>query len=233
MNAAARRFASPYARKLAQERGISLANLEGTGPSGRIVAADILSMVPPAPGQSSILSAAEPTIGSPAQPAGIVGAIATEVRIGRALDLIDQIAAAGCPNLRLNTLVLRAATLALRLRAAEGSIALEADGSGPSALDILEAAGLSVGVLQRRLEATASGPLSEGILSIRRMPRSGIRALSTPLVQGYRMRLTISEDKGTAEFLLCFNAREVKEEEAIGLLAEIRDALQTPLRLFV
>jgi hypothetical protein len=47
------------------------------------------------------------------------------------------------------------------------------------------------------------------------------------------MRLTISEDKGTAEFLLCFNAREVKEEEAIGLLAEIRDALQTPLRLFV
>eukprot|EP00057_Strongylocentrotus_purpuratus_P020137 XP_011674611.1 PREDICTED: uncharacterized protein LOC754606 [Strongylocentrotus purpuratus] len=39
-------FASPLARKLAAERGININTLQGTGPAGRIVKADIESYVP-------------------------------------------------------------------------------------------------------------------------------------------------------------------------------------------
>ncbi|CAG8676972.1 16353_t:CDS:2, partial [Cetraspora pellucida] len=41
-------LASPVARKLAAERGISLDKVAGTGPKNRIVKADILNFVPPA-----------------------------------------------------------------------------------------------------------------------------------------------------------------------------------------
>ena len=40
MNAPARTLASPYARRLARERGVALGSLVGSGPNGRIVAAD-------------------------------------------------------------------------------------------------------------------------------------------------------------------------------------------------
>ncbi len=39
--------ASPLARKLAEERGVDLATLDGTGPGGRIVAADVENAPPP------------------------------------------------------------------------------------------------------------------------------------------------------------------------------------------
>jgi pyruvate/2-oxoglutarate dehydrogenase complex dihydrolipoamide acyltransferase (E2) component len=43
MMAADRIIASPYARKLARERGIALPDVSAGGPVGRIVAADILA----------------------------------------------------------------------------------------------------------------------------------------------------------------------------------------------
>ena len=36
--------ASPYARRIARDRGLELASLRGTGPGGRIVAADVVSV---------------------------------------------------------------------------------------------------------------------------------------------------------------------------------------------
>nr|XP_054761104.1 dihydrolipoyllysine-residue acetyltransferase component of pyruvate dehydrogenase complex, mitochondrial-like [Lytechinus pictus] len=53
-------FASPLARKLAAERGINLNSLQGTGPGGRIVKADIESYVP---GAAVPMSAAVPGAG--------------------------------------------------------------------------------------------------------------------------------------------------------------------------
>ncbi|MCA9307425.1 MAG: pyruvate dehydrogenase complex dihydrolipoamide acetyltransferase [Phycisphaerales bacterium] len=41
MNGGARVFASPLAKKIASEKGIDLATIEGTGPSGRIVKKDV------------------------------------------------------------------------------------------------------------------------------------------------------------------------------------------------
>ena len=43
MDAGDRVFASPLARRLAQERGITLAHVRGTGPNGRIIADDVLA----------------------------------------------------------------------------------------------------------------------------------------------------------------------------------------------
>jgi len=37
--------ASPYARKLAREAGIDIAHASGSGPSGRIVAADVQQLI--------------------------------------------------------------------------------------------------------------------------------------------------------------------------------------------
>ena len=48
----ARIFASPLARRIAQERGIDLAALKGSGPHGRIVLADVASAQPGAPAAS-------------------------------------------------------------------------------------------------------------------------------------------------------------------------------------
>ena len=38
-----RQHASPYARRLAQEKGVDLSNVKGSGPGGRIMAADIVT----------------------------------------------------------------------------------------------------------------------------------------------------------------------------------------------
>jgi len=48
------RLASPKARKLAQERGIDLDSLTGSGPNGAIVAADIQAPAPPALAQAAV-----------------------------------------------------------------------------------------------------------------------------------------------------------------------------------
>ena len=42
--------ASPVAKRLAEERGIDLSRIEGTGPGGRITKADVLAVEPPARG---------------------------------------------------------------------------------------------------------------------------------------------------------------------------------------
>jgi pyruvate dehydrogenase E2 component (dihydrolipoamide acetyltransferase) len=66
-------FASPLARRMAQQAGLDLSRVNGSGPHGRIVKADIDAAlargVPAAPGAP----AAKPTPGAPAPAAPIVG----------------------------------------------------------------------------------------------------------------------------------------------------------------
>lgn len=54
-------FASPLAKKIAEEKGISLGSIQGTGPSGRIVKEDILAAE-----KSGVTSASASAIGSTA-----------------------------------------------------------------------------------------------------------------------------------------------------------------------
>lgn len=54
-----RTVASPLARKLASEQGYDLSLIAGTGPGGRVVAADVLTYTPAAPAMESAVPTAE------------------------------------------------------------------------------------------------------------------------------------------------------------------------------
>jgi pyruvate dehydrogenase E2 component (dihydrolipoamide acetyltransferase) len=60
---------SPYAKKLAAEKGVDLATLAGTGPGGRIVSADVLSAKAP-PAAPAARSSAPAAVAIPPTPAG-------------------------------------------------------------------------------------------------------------------------------------------------------------------
>ena len=65
----ARLIASPYAKKLAAEAGVSLAGVGGSGPSGRIVAADVHQLIASG-GAAPAAAAFAGAGGAPAVPAG-------------------------------------------------------------------------------------------------------------------------------------------------------------------
>lgn len=70
--------ASPYAKKLAAEAGISLSALAGTGPGGRVVAADVKEYKPPAAAAAPV---AAPVVAQ-AAPASAASAAFADARSG-------------------------------------------------------------------------------------------------------------------------------------------------------
>ncbi len=60
-----RLFASPNARRVARERGVDVAALNGTGPGGRIITADVLDAAAAAPGSAPAGPGPAPTVVSP------------------------------------------------------------------------------------------------------------------------------------------------------------------------
>ena len=78
----ARIFASPLARRIAADKGIDLASLQGTGPKGRIVKADVLGAKPSAaaPATTPAPAAAAPATAMPSSPSAYMVAKAYEGR---------------------------------------------------------------------------------------------------------------------------------------------------------
>ena len=72
--AGARVFASPLARRIAAEKGLDLSNVQGSGPHGRIVRADVESAKPVA----AVAAAAAPAAAKPA-PAAMASGPSTDV----------------------------------------------------------------------------------------------------------------------------------------------------------
>jgi pyruvate dehydrogenase E2 component (dihydrolipoamide acetyltransferase) len=70
---AARIKASPYVRKLAHERGLSLRGVKGSGPNGRIIARDLEGLPAPALQAAAAVApqAAAPVAAAPAAPAAL------------------------------------------------------------------------------------------------------------------------------------------------------------------
>ena len=68
--------ASPLARRLAEQRGIDLSGLQGTGPGGRIVKADLESGASKAPAAQPAAAAAPAPAAAPAAPAPVAAAAA-------------------------------------------------------------------------------------------------------------------------------------------------------------
>src|ERR1700750_3399272 len=97
---------SPYARRLARERSIPLETLSGSGPAGRILAADVTGFVPvaaPAISSDIVAPAAEPSIA-----ASRIAAFATSVAFGALRDLLTALESSG-KAFDIDDILLRAA----------------------------------------------------------------------------------------------------------------------------
>jgi hypothetical protein len=233
MTAAARRPASPYARRLARERGLSLTAVTGSGPGGRIVAADIASF-----GTAPAIAAGT----APLPAAATVSAFAVTVGLGAVQKLLADLGGAALP-VNVDDLLLRAAALALEaVPAAPGGaapvVAWESGGGADRRLTKIANAHLGlVSALHGRLAAGLAAPAETdaggAALSVRRIVQSGVRATALPLLGGCAMRLAVAADDSTAaaECLLAFDAGRIGEDDAAAFLARFRDGLEAPLRL--
>ena len=232
MTAAVRRHASPYARRLARERGIGLTILSGSGPGGRIVAADVEAFVARPP-------VAQSTRAAQSQ----VSAFAATLDLRTILGLLADFGAAKVA-VSLDAMLLRAAALALE--AVPASRPSDSDGASDIGIN-WEVAGRDrsgdiaftnphqglVGGIETRLRAAAESESGKvAALSLRHVAQAGVRPTVMPLLGDIAMRLVVVTDgEGPAECLLCFDESRIGEDAAADLLARFRDGLQYPLRL--
>tara|TARA_R110002126_G_scaffold291674_1_gene455150 strand:- start:29257 stop:29955 length:699 start_codon:yes stop_codon:yes gene_type:complete len=225
---AGRVIASPYARRLAGERSIALEALSGSGPAGRIVAADILSFV--APPTSSMVAAQN------VAPCAIAATIGLE----NVYELLSQLCAAG-GSFELVDLALRAAECARaevfagRANLHEG-VALEIGLSKARRQRVFaNATGMSLTQLhQNRVENGAGDEAEEpALLSLRIAEAQKFRMVAMPLLQGRAMRLAIDYGRVNAECTLFFDAVQIEEEDAVAFLVHFTAGIEAPLRLLV
>ncbi len=218
-----RRAISPYARRLARERGLSLEALRGTGPNGRIVAADIAACTarPPAP-----VAASGPQ----------ASALGTTIQLATLMQLLAGFADADTP-FTLEDVVLRAAGCALddvpeTTSLAGAPVALEQKRAQLVFADIRKG---SLGPLRARRLAAIEGGADQSsepaALSLKLLTASDIRPVMMPLLPGRAMRLVLAAGPTTGECLLSFDAAVVSEDAATEFLTRFKAYLELPLRL--
>lgn len=227
--ALARRPATPYARRLGREQGLDLSSIAGSGPHGRIVAADVMAYVAPAAAAAVAAGAAGPA----------VSAFAVTVDLTNTQKLLADFGAAGL-GVTLDALLVRSAALALEAaseaRTEAGiSIGWESGTAVESRETVIADAhlGLLSGVFARLGDHSSEDMTANAMLSMRRIAQTGVRPVAMPLLPGRARRLIVSAgaNAAMADCLLCFDATTVAEDAAAELLARFRDGLETPLRL--
>ena len=218
-----RRAISPYARRLARERGLSLDVLKGSGPNGRIVAADIAAF-------TSLPSAPMPASGPQAS------AVGATIHLATLMQLLAGFADADTP-FTLDDVVLRAAGCALddvpeTTSLAGAPVALEQKRAQLVFADIRKG---SLGPLRaRRLAAIEAGgdqSVEPAALSLKLLAASEIRPVMMPLLPGRAMRLVLAAGPSSSECLLSFDANVVSEDTATEFLTRFKAYLELPLRL--
>ena len=229
---------SPYARRLARERGLPLEALRGSGPGGRILAADVLDFVPVAPAvrpPAAVAPAAAPSVA-----ASSIAAFATLIALGALHELLTALESSG-RVFDIDDILLRAAGRAFAdntdiARGGDVSVALELAGRQVVFAIVPEIPLTSVRAT--RLAALADNRDDSGrpaALSLRLLPASDIRLVMMPLLTGRAMRLTVAlnTEGNHAECLLVADAATVDEAAAAVWLAALKSAIENPLRLFV
>ncbi|MBZ9938419.1 E3 binding domain-containing protein [Mesorhizobium sp. BR1-1-16] len=239
--------ASPYARRLARERGISLAGRRGSGPNGRIVAADLAAMVLPA----AVAAPAEPPAAAPpvvsqaelaqvspapmkeAAPQRSISGFATGLDLSLLRALLPTIVDVA-PDVTIDDLVLKAIGRALRVAdlpvetidwrdkaAAVQAIIPRADGLAPS----------RIAALRSGTETDAARGAS---IIVSRIRQDGLRPVTAALDPNVPIRLTLAvAEADIAEALIVFDEAEITDAAAAQFLAALRDCLAVPLRLLV
>lgn len=257
---AGRVIASPYAWRLARERGIDLGALPGRGPGGRILAADVIAADPvadglptelvpdPVPGLVTGLAAGQragesvvvgpvpaPPEVSEQHPAPVgvpQAAIAGTLPLAGLADLVARIAATGA-TLTLDDAMLRATALALQaagIASGTGAPRLTLEPDGRS-LPVADAACATVGAFRALLRADAA----EALLSLRIGPASAFAPANLPLPEGIPLRLILTPHPGAerAAVLLCFDPARIDEDAAQRLLGSLAALLDHPIGVFV
>ncbi|MDX8535004.1 E3 binding domain-containing protein [Mesorhizobium sp. VK25A] len=232
---ASRLAVSPYARRLARDRNLPLEALRGSGPDGRILAADVLGFIPvDAPGE---LPAAAP---APSIAASSVAAFATSIALGALRELLAALESSG-KVFDIDDILLRAAGSAFiemsgAAKAGESPVALEL---GNRQVLFATTSGMPLTSLRAmRLAAQADArddSQRPAALSVRLLPPSDIRPVMMPLLPGRAMRLTVSVGTAgdQAECLVTADTASFDETSSTAWLAALKSAVEHPLRLFV
>ncbi|HMK79736.1 MAG TPA: biotin/lipoyl-containing protein [Xanthobacteraceae bacterium] len=223
---------TPLARRLAGEAGIDLTKLKGSGPHGRIVAADIESATrtrAPAP--------------APAAQAAAQITLTADVAIGQALGLCEQASAMQTAEIELIDVVARAWALALRRASLETNIALMI---GDNRSTIRDAAGQSLTAIaaMRRdgaaAEAHAATAVSmatlPGIVSIAdvlRPPATTILSIGAP------RRAPVEGPDGSVRFIdavvvtLSCDPATIDAARGAELLSAFKGFVEQPVTMIV
>lgn len=227
----ARIRATPYARRLARERGLSLPKFVGTGPNGRITgvdlnrtppAADVLAISPPVVDRDTPAAAKTDVIGNPS-------AIATSIEFQAVEALLGQIHALGSDIIRQD-ICLKAAALALDLTASRVEntdiLLLTAPSRRQVLVGVAQASLSSIAALRSRSDDGTTGGLAVSFLG-----HAGVRPVAAQL-GGAGMRLVIGLGD-VADCLLSYDPSQISDEAAEGFLVAFREFVETPMRLLV
>lgn len=233
MNATARRLpASPYARRLARQRALPLETLRGSGPGGRILAADVRAFVPTAVQPLQVLApAASPSIVAPQ-----LAAFAATVSLAALQELLATLERAGHSFAAEDLLLCAVGRSVADTETGDIAVALELTGRqvvvagiskmSPAVCRATRLAGLASTRDDKQLVAA---------LSLQLLEQGGIRPVAMPLLPGRAMRLTIAFDSSAAhsECLLTTDIAQFDEAAAAAWLDHFRTTMENPLRLFV
>jgi len=226
---AQRRAVSPYARRLARERGVPLDDLFGSGPRGRIVAVDVLAFVP---------TSSEPIVDTQFAPEAVVvpSAFSTTISLVALNRLIEETGRLGL-TIELADVALRALCWAVEETdgvLASTGVTLEVEGQQ---VLVELAQGLSIGRHRKaRIDAVESGVFADqaaALISLQVLEAVRVLPVSMPLLPGRTMRLRLVADDGAGEAaaLLCAAPGDVSERAAIDVLEKFAEALEQPLAL--
>ncbi|UVK55588.1 E3 binding domain-containing protein [Mesorhizobium sp. AR02] len=242
MNAAiaqTRRLAvSPYARRLARERSLPLEALRGSGPGGRILAADVHAFIPVV-----ALVLASDVVAHAAAPSIVafrIAAFTTSVALGALQDLLAALQSSG-NVFAIDDVLLRAAGRAFAeipdaAKVGGASVALELASRQTVFAMIPEMSLTSLRAMRlAALVDSRDETETPADLSLRLLSASDVRPVMMPLLAGRAMRLTVSLNMpgDHAECLLTVDAASVDEATAAAWLAALKSAIEHPLRLFI
>jgi hypothetical protein len=216
-------FVTPLARKLAQERGLNLVHIRGSGPRGRIVATDVQPVPEQEPRRSERIQ---------------TSALGVEFSLVPIETMLDAFSRAGL-SIDLEDVAIRAMSAVLS--------AMRESGGGPDTSVYLELGSLNLrfdgastmslsAIHKARIEGSRGDQAQPAAaLSIKILDTGGITPILLPPLPGFEMRLLIAGAgrAGEANATLFFNEERVEVEVATSILGSLKQRLERPALLLL
>ncbi len=223
--------ATPYARRLARERGIPLALVAGSGPNGRRTGLDVLRHAPaPAPAAMPAAAPAAPAV-SPGLAAPAAAGLAASVSLAAIAGLLPQFGSVE-PAIALVDVCLKAASASLRTAPPLSGAAIVLTGR-PGIMDGLDRLTLGAIAAMRHEAGDATLPGARPVVEVSWLARDGIRPIALPLRPGTAARILVAGTTGAveAECLLSYDPTRLDDTAAADFLLAFKGWLEVPLRM--